>query len=157
MTLALAAALALQAASPGQGDLDWIAGYWLQCTGDREVAELWLTRRGGALMGVGITQGRQAFGYEQMRIESTDDLETMQFVARPRGAESETTFRMSRAGRQEAVFDNPAHDYPQRIAYRREGDVLIARTEGAGGADAQEFRYRRAALNERCPAPPPRR
>jgi hypothetical protein len=146
-----AAALAAQGAAPGQPDLDWIAGYWLQCEEGREVAEYWTTRRGGVLMGLSVTIGRQAFGYEQMRIESSDDLATMQFVARPRGAQSETPFRMSRAGPREAVFDNPAHDYPRRISYRREGDVLIARTEGEGGADAREWRYRRAELNERCP------
>jgi hypothetical protein len=155
--LILAAALAAQTPSPGQPDLDWMAGYGLQCTADREVAELWTTRRGGVLMGLGVTIGRQAFGFEQIRIETTHDGATMQYVARPRGAEAETAFRMSRAGPQEAVFDNPAHDYPQRISYRREGDVLIARTEGAGGADGQEFRYRLAALNERCPVPARRR
>ena len=154
MTLLIAAAaLALQGASPGQPDLAWMAGYWLQCEGGREVTEMWTTRRGGVLLGMSVTTGRQAFGFEQVRIETTYDGATMQYVARPRGAEAETLFRMSRAGPQEAVFDNPAHDYPQRIAYRREGDVLIARTEGAGGADRQEWRYRRAGLNERCPVP----
>jgi len=154
MTLLIAAAaLALQGASPGQPDLDWMAGYWLQCEGGREVTEMWTTRRGGVLLGMSVTVGRQAFGFEQVRIETTYDGATMQYVARPRGAEAETMFRMSRAGAREAVFDNPAHDYPQRISYRREGDVLIARTEGAGGADAQEWRYRRAELNERCPVP----
>jgi hypothetical protein len=151
IALMTAALLALQTPSPGQPDLDWMAGYWLQCEGDREVAELWTTRRGGVLLGMSVTEGRQAFGFEQVRIETTYDGATMQYVARPRGAEAETVFRMSRAGPREAVFDNPAHDYPQRIAYRREGDVLIARTEGANGADRQEWRYRLAALNERCP------
>lgn len=151
MILTLAAALALQGAVPGQPDLDWMAGYWLQCTPGREVAELWTTRRGGVLLGMSVTEGRQAFGFEQVRIETTYDGETMQYVARPRGAEGETQFRLTRAGPREAVFDNPAHDYPQRISYRREDDMLIARIEGASGADAQEWRYRLAALNERCP------
>jgi hypothetical protein len=155
--LMFAAALAAQTPSPGQPDLDWMAGYWLQCSPDREVAELWTTRRGGVLMGLSVTEGRQAFGFEQVRIETTDDGATLRYVARPRGAAAETAFRLSRAGAREAVFDNPAHDYPQRISYRREGDVLIARTEGANGADGQEWRYRRAELNARCPMPAARR
>jgi len=150
--LILAAALALQAGAPGQPDLDWMAGYWLQCEEGREVAELWTTRRGGVLLGLSVTEGRQAFGFEQVRIETTEDGATMQYVAMPRGAQTPTAFRMSRAGARDVAFDNPAHDYPQRILYRREGDVLIARTEGANGADGQEWRYRRAELNERCPA-----
>ena len=152
-----AAALAAQAASPGQPDLDWMAGYWLQCTEGREVAEMWTTRRGGVLLGMSVTTGRQAFGFEQVRIETTYDGETMQYVAMPRGAQAETAFRLTRAGPQLAVFENPAHDYPKRISYRREGDLLISRIEGANGANGQEWRYRRAELNERCPVPARRR
>jgi hypothetical protein len=37
---------------------------------------------------------------------------------------------MVAAGPTEAVFENPGHDFPQRIIYRREGDSLIARIEG---------------------------
>jgi hypothetical protein len=150
--LIIAAALAAQAAvGPGQPDLDWLAGYWLDCSEGREVAETWTTRRGGVLLGMSVTVGRQAFGYEQVRIETTGDGATMQYVARPRGAQAETAFRLVRAGPREAVFENRAHDYPQRITYLRSGDVLIARIEGAGGADAEEWRYRAAPLNARCP------
>ena len=152
MILIAAAALAAQA-SPGQPDLDWLAGYWLSCDERMEVAELWTTRRGGVMLGMSVTYGIQAFGWEQVRIETTLDGATMQYVARPRGAETDTAFRLARARANEAVFENPAHDYPQRIVYRREGDRLTARTEGAGGADPQEFHYRAAPLNARCPVP----
>jgi Domain of unknown function (DUF6265) len=149
MILIAAAALAAQA--PGQPDLDWLAGYWLSCDARMEVAELWTTRRGGVMLGMSVTFGTQAFGWEQVRIETTDDLSTMQYVARPRGATADTVFRLARGGPSEAVFENPAHDYPQRIVYRREGDVLIARTEDMAGGNGQDFRYRAAPLNARCP------
>jgi len=146
-----AAALALQAA--GQPDLDWMAGYWLSCDSRMEVAELWTTRRGGVMLGGGITYGIQAFGWEQVRIETTLDGATLQYVARPRGATADTAFRLARSGDREAVFENPAHDYPQRIVYRREGETLVARTEDMAGGNGQDFRYRSAPLNARCPRP----
>lgn len=150
--IAIAAALALAAQpSPGQPDLDWMAGYWLACDARMEVAELWTTRRGGVMLGMSVTFGIQAFGWEQLRIEATDDGATMHFVARPRGAEADVAFRLARAGPNEAVFENPAHDYPQRIIYRREGAALIARTEDMAGGNGQDFRYRAAPLNARCP------
>ena len=45
-----------------------------------------------------------------------------------------------------------AHDYPQRVIYRRDGDTLIGRIEGAskGKARTAEWRYRAAPLNARC-------
>ena len=145
MILIAAAALA------AQPDLDWMAGYWLACDSGIEVAELWTTRRGGVMLGGSITFGSQAFGWEQVRIETTEDVATMQYVARPRGATGDTAFRLARSGDREAVFENAGHDYPQRISYRREGETLIARTEDMAGGNGQDFRYRAAPLNARCP------
>lgn len=147
MSLIAAAALALQ--MPPQPDLDWIAGYWLACDSRVEVAELWTTRRGGVMLGMSVTFGAQAFGWEQVRIEAGP--EGLTYVARPRGAEADTGFPLVRSGPSEAVFENAAHDYPQRIIYRREGATLIARTEDLSGGNGQDFRYRRAELNARCP------
>ena len=151
IAIAAALALAAQPPLPGQPDLDWLAGYWLACDARMEVAETWTTRRGGVMLGMSVTFGTQAFGWEQVRIETTDDGSTMHYVARPRGAAADTAFRLARAGPNEAVFENPAHDYPQRISYRREGEVLIARTEDMAGGNGQDFRYRAAPLNARCP------
>ena len=150
LTMIAAAALAAQGPPQGQPDLDWLAGYWLACDARMEVAEYWTTRRGGVMLGGRITYGIQAFGWEQVRIETTLYGATMQYVARPRGAASDTAFRLARSGPSEVVFENPAHDYPQRIAYRREGDALIARTEDMAGGNGQDFRYRAAPFNARC-------
>jgi len=145
MILIAAAALA------AQPDLDWMAGYWLACGARTEVAELWTTRRGGVMLGMSVTSGSEAFGWEQVRIETSEGGTSMQYVARPRGATGDTAFRLARSGPGEAVFENPAHDYPQRIIYRREGEELVARTEDMAGGNGQDFRYRAAPLNARCP------
>ena len=44
----------------------------------------------------------------------------------------------------EVVFANPAHDYPQRVRYWREGDLLKAEIALADGLRAMAFTYRRA-------------
>ena len=146
-------AFAALALPPGeaQPDLDWLAGYWLSCEDGRDVAETWSARRGGVLLGYSITTGPDAFSWEQMRIE-TDVPEpgALSFVAQTRSAERPTAFRLVRAGEREAVFENPTHDFPQRVIYRREGDVLTGRIEGADG-EGIEWRYHAAPLNTRCP------
>jgi hypothetical protein len=55
---------------------------------------------------------------------------------------------------QRAVFENPTHDFPQRIIYARDGDLMTARIEGAvdGRAEHMEWRFTRAAPDSRCPA-----
>ena len=143
------AALALIAAAQ-QPDLDWLAGYWLSCEDGREVAETWSGRRGGIMMGYTITSGASGSSWEQMRIEADRVTGALSFVALPRGAERPVAFRLVRSATREAVFENAAHDFPQRVIYRREGNRLSGRIEGAGGR-SMEWRYRSARLNARCP------
>ena len=52
-----------------------------------------------------------------------------------------------------AVFENPAHDFPTRIVYEREGEILSARIEGEmeGRPVSMGWRFRSAELNSRCP------
>ena len=149
MIATLAAALLLQ--PPAQPDLDWMAGYWLSCEDGREVSETWSDRRGGIMLGSGITVGPQAFSWEQMRIEAgVPNPQGLSFMALPRGADTVTAFPLVSAGEREAVFENPAHDFPRRVIYRRDGDRLTGRIEGADGR-AIEWHYTAAPLNARCP------
>jgi len=145
MIAALTLSLALLAAEP---DLDWLAGYWLSCEGGRDVAETWSERRGGVMMGYTIMTGAGGSSWEQMRIEAGATGEPS-FIAQPRGAERPAAFRLVRSGPREAVFENPEHDFPQRVIYRRQGSRLTGRIEGAGGR-SMEWRYRSAPLNARC-------
>lgn len=152
MKLLLAALAAFQAAAapaPAEPDLDWLAGYWLSCEDGVEVSETWSNRRGGIMLGGSITIGDDAFGWEQARIEAEE--EGLTFHAQPRN-QPVAAFRLVRSGPAEAVFENPAHDFPQRVIYRRDGDRLIGRIEGMSGGreQAMEWHYRAAPLNARC-------
>ncbi|HEX8528180.1 DUF6265 family protein [Allosphingosinicella sp.] len=140
-------AIALQAQAP---DLDWLAGYWLSCEDGQDVADTWSERRGGIMLGTSITTGDDSFSWEQMRIEAGPD-GALAFVAQLRGG-APTAFPLLRWSASEAVFENRAHDFPQRVIYRREGDRLTGRIEGVAGGrqQAMEWHYRSAPLNTRC-------
>jgi uncharacterized protein DUF6265 len=48
------------------------------------------------------------------------------------------------------TFENPSHDFPQRIIYRRRGaDSLLARVEGMRGGQLRgsDYPYRRVACH----------
>ena len=36
-------------------DLDWMAGYWLDCTGEREASEVWSDPRHGLMTAAGLS------------------------------------------------------------------------------------------------------
>ena len=106
--------------------------------------------RGGAMLGVSRTvRDGAVVEYEFLRIVAAGD--TLVYDALPSG-QSRTEFRALPAGDgAEVVFANPAHDFPQRVAYRRVGaDSIVARIEGTRGGQARtvSFPFRRVS----CPA-----
>lgn len=145
--LSMLFALTTVAADPV--DLSWLAGYWLTCDNGRETSETWSDMRGGTLLGTTFTFHGGEISWEHARIAPGRN--GYAFFAQPKG-EAVTEFRLVRNTGNEAVFENKAHDFPQRVIYRRNGNQLIGRIEGTSGgkARASEWRYRSAALNTRC-------
>jgi len=109
--------------------LSWISGCWEGRTGNRVYTEQWMKPGGGLMMGMSRTvAGDKATEYEflQIRQQGHDIL----YVAKPSG-QSEASFKLVRHSDREAVFENPQHDFPQRIIYRVQPDgSLFARIEG---------------------------
>ncbi len=52
-------------------------------------------------------------------------------------------FRLVESGAGRAAFENADHDYPQRIAYVRDGDTLTATISLVDGSKARSWVYRR--------------
>jgi hypothetical protein len=59
------------------------------------------------------------------------------------GARPPTRFAMVSQARNQAVFENRATDYPQRVVYRRQGDRLTATISLADGSKAVSWSFRR--------------
>lgn len=134
MASVLLAAAAPAAAVDTVTDLQWLAGCWASEGGEHGSGEHWTTPAGGTMLGVARTiRDGKTVSFEWLRIVETAE-GSLRYLARPEGG-AETGFelveRQGGAGQDEAVaFANPAHDFPQRIAYRRRGDRLEAEISG---------------------------
>lgn len=149
MALTLAACAPSAAQAP---DADWIAGSWLSCDGGVQTAEAWIGAGSGVMAGVNHT--RQADGgvrFEHMRIAPGEN-GVLTFFASPSGA-APTPFAATAVERERIVFENAAHDFPQRVIYARDGEVLTARIEGVIGGEAQamDWRFTPAEIGATCP------
>jgi len=116
--------------------LDWIAGHWCADLGVDTVEELWLPPHGGVAVGLGRTRtSDRTTGFEYFRIVDLDGAQS--YIAQP-GGRPPTSFTRTAGGERWIRFENPDHDFPQRIEYRREGDALHAKVAGPGenGEDA---------------------
>ncbi|MGE0828959.1 MAG: DUF6265 family protein [Hyphomonadaceae bacterium] len=150
--LAAAAAMALLALpARAEAPPDWLSGYWLSCENGVQTAESWVGAGAGLLIGANLSRraGRAA-QFEWMRIgpSSAGEEASLSFYGSPSGAPPVEFAMVSHADRR-AVFENPAHDFPQRVIYARDGNQLTARVEGGDG-QALEWRFRRARQDAAC-------
>lgn len=128
--------------------LAWLAGCWEWRSASGAVQEHWSSATGGMLLGFSRTIRRDTVReYEFVRIYGVGD--TLVYEAQP-SRQPRAEFRAVPPFEPEIVFENPTHDFPQRIKYRRVGDdSLLARIEGtrSGQTRGSDFRYARV----RCP------
>ena len=124
--------LAAQDTKLGADDLKWMAGCWelTARNGAMIISEQWMKPAGGTLIGMSRTvSGGKTVAWEFVRIVT--DAEGISYVAKPHQNKEETIFKIAKFSPAELVFENLAHDFPQRIIYRNSGaDALFARIEG---------------------------
>lgn len=126
----------------------FLRGAWVtEWRGGRRTEEHWIHPAGGTMLGVNRTLSRGADGsertafFEFLMIVVRPGGE-IDYLAAPAGRSPPTPFRLTASGPGELVFENPEHDFPQRIIYRRTGEGgLVARIEGtrAGQARTEEW------------------
>lgn len=146
---AAALLVAACATAPAAGQTpDWIAGHWRSCENGRQVTETWTGAGSGVLVGAGLTRGARGVDFEFLRIAPHEG--GVAYFASPRGAPP-TTFRLASQTENRVVFENLAHDFPQRIIYERNGDGLTARIENADSTRGMTWRFRKADIETVCP------
>lgn len=138
------AARETRAVGPGPkiSELAWLAGDWQTAPGGRaRVEEHWTIPAGGTMIGMGRTVvGDKTAEFEFLRIEQRGA--DIYYVANPNANCPQTDFKLTSLTGQQVVFENPAHDYPKRVMYRRNSDgSLFASIDAGEGTELQTFSY----------------
>jgi hypothetical protein len=133
--LVLVIAALVQSAAPSTEDVparrfEWLSGHWCSERGGELLEELWLPPNGDLALGVGrtIRNGRTT-SHEFLRIHTRDGATSL--TALPDG-QPPTAFGLTASGVDWARFENPEHDFPKRIEYRRVTSGLHAEIAGPG-------------------------
>lgn len=140
--IAAAAALVLLAGAAAAADpvapLAWLQGCWRATDGaEPGSGEQWMAAAGGTVIGTSRTvKNGKTVAYEFIQIREIAPGK-LAYIVQPSGRPL-TTFPLARASDTEFVFENPEHEFPQRIIYRRDGNQkLDARIEGQAGGKAK--------------------
>jgi hypothetical protein len=126
--------------------LAWLAGQWRLEKAGRVIDEQWMAPAAGVMLGMSRTVARgKVIEHEFIQIREGPG-GALFFIALPSG-QKEAAFQIVSLSAQEAVFENPEHDFPRKITYARQADgSLLAVIEGPG-KDGQtrrvEFAYKR--------------
>ena len=145
LTMFLVVTGAFHAPAPTVKDVAWISGCWGHTRNTRHVTEHWLPVEGGTMIGVSRTVNNgKTTEWEFLIIR--EGSKGLEYVAKPSG-QPEATFTAATASATEVVFENPAHDFPKKIGYKRDGDSLTAWIEGPMNGQSRkiEFPHKKAA------------
>jgi hypothetical protein len=144
--LMVAAASAQRGPEANLAALQWLNGSWTGTVEGLATEEHWSAADGGLMTGMHRDlRGGRVRAFEFLRIQEREG--SLVYIALPAGR-NETEFALKSIGATEVVFENLAHDFPQRVIYRRSGDSLTARVEGTvdGKLEFQEWTWKRGTL-----------
>lgn len=123
-------------------DLGWMSGRWDAAANGRWTEENWSAPRGGVMLGYSRSgAGETMREFEFLRVAAGAD-GVPAYLAQPGGGPV-VAFRLTAHGRTSATFDNPGHDFPQRIRYVRTGNMMVATISALDGSNAMSWTYRR--------------
>jgi len=118
----------------------WMAGAWALSDGESWTEEFWTSARGGIMIGASREgRGETLRTWEAIRILRKAD-GTLAYIPMPNGG-APVEFAMVRQDARSIEFANPAHDFPQRIRYWREGERLHAEISLIDGSEAVSWSY----------------
>jgi hypothetical protein len=109
--------------------LSWMTGCWAGEEGPIRVEEHWTPPAAGQMMGVARTiKGGKVVSHEFLLIDS--DNQGIYYLPRLSNGATPVKFHLTTQTPTEVIFENQAHDFPQRIIYRKTDGGLFARIDG---------------------------
>lgn len=118
-------------------DLSWFSGCWqMERAPGRVSFEQW-TRPQGIMIGLAYSlRDGKIVDHEFLRLIERDG--DIFYVAIP-VRQKETDFKLTSLKGGTAVFENPEHDFPQRIIYRKSDGGISVRVEGEENGQTRGF------------------
>ncbi len=123
-------------------DFAWLSGTWLLDRGASRTEEHWTTPASNGMLGTSRTlRGDRMVEFEFLRIVARDG--HIYYLAQP-GGRPATEFKLTSFDGATAIFENPQHDFPKRILYKRNPDgSLTARIDAGANTQGQDFAFKR--------------
>ena len=133
------------ASCPNLESVAWLLGTWRAESRDTVIAETWVAVSDTTYEGHGVTRSRS-----DGSIRDEEDLRLVEmgdgvfYVAKVAQNERPAAFRLTSCAGGRLVFENPAHDFPRRIEYRRVDDARFEAHVSDGGSRGFRLEFSRS-------------
>lgn len=142
LRVVLLIAMTIPLAAEDIGKVSFLAGCWEGPDGE----EHWMKPRGGTMLGI-FRDARNPKNVFTEFMLIREEQGTLVLNVQLRMASTSTAFRLKKLAKEEVVFENPQHDYPQRIMYKIGDDgQLHARIEGTDKGKVRAFDFPMSAI-----------
>jgi len=141
LVFALMMVMAPQKPATSVTPLEWMTGCWTTTRGAATSFESWTKASHEMMIGMSYTVAAsgKVSEFEFLRVAVRDG--RLVYLAQP-GGNPVTVFELTPGtNAREAIFANPAHDFPKRIGYRATATGLLAWIDGGDSPSSRRIEY----------------
>jgi hypothetical protein len=128
---------------PELNKMEWLLGSWENHSEEGDAAEIWKKENDSTYSGVSyFIVGKDTVSSEKISLEQRGDEVFYIPTVNDQNAGKPVKFKLTSSENDQLVFENPSHDFPQKITYRKfSKDSLMAEISGKlnGKESAQQF------------------
>ena len=109
--------------------MNWLVGNWEQKLPNGLITETWTKENDSTFSGKSyFVKEKDTLSFESIELLQKKD--TLYYIPTVKGQNSDKpiTFILTTATEKEFTFENPAHDYPQKIVYKKVNDTNLVAT-----------------------------
>jgi hypothetical protein len=119
VTLAAGSSVSAQT-SASLENVSWLSGCWEGRQGTAVIEEMWSKPAGTSMLGLGRTvKDNRTVSFEFMQFREENG--SLFFLPQPQGG-AQVRFPLKEMTRAKLIFENPTHDFPQRVSYERKSN-----------------------------------
>ncbi len=124
-------------------DFSWMVGSWKIETKDGMISESWQQVNDSTFIGesVFIVSSGERIPQESLELSLRKGEWAYTSKVNDQNNGQPVTFKLIFIGRQEFISENPQHDFPQRISYRKIGSQVFASIEGTSKGKYKKMNF----------------
>lgn len=121
----------------------WLIGTWENKSAEGNLKEIWNKVNDSTYEGQSyFIKGKDTIHFEKIQLQQKGEELTYSPTVRGQNDDQPVTFPLANASDKELIFENPKHDYPQKISYKSiSKDSLIAEISGIQSGKPSSEKY----------------